>query len=161
MSGGHSQSCSCARHLTVARPNVSNEDTCTPGSRADKTLVAKSTVLPSACLPHHASPVEASLLTAASSTHHHTAALDPLWHWLSSHRPLVVSYGDEVAALLAAGFPGAKVARALMPVPRTHSVRAITDTATPTNEQVRRDLIVAPSQSLARPKLKYSLRVER
>jgi hypothetical protein len=139
------------RLLAVSQSNVSDEDTSTPDNHAPKTRVTSTVTRRSACIANHASPVEASLLTATSSTHHHTAALDPLWHWLSSLRPLVVSYGDEAAALLAAGCPGAKVARALMPVQRTHSVRAITDTATTTNEQVRRDLIVAPSQSSQGP----------
>jgi hypothetical protein len=42
-------------------------------------------------------------VTAESSTRQLTAVLDPLWDWLSSLRPLVVSYGDEAAALLADG----------------------------------------------------------
>ena len=43
------------------------------------------------------------LVTAESSTHQLTAVLAPLTIWLSPLRPLVVSYGDEVAALLSAG----------------------------------------------------------
>ena len=43
------------------------------------------------------------LVTAESSTHQLTAALDPHTIWLSSLRPLVVSYVDESAALLAGG----------------------------------------------------------
>jgi hypothetical protein len=42
------------------------------------------------------------LVTAESSTHKVTAALAPLPIWLSSLRPLVVSYGDDAAALFAA-----------------------------------------------------------
>ena len=43
------------------------------------------------------------LVTAESSTRHVTAALTALTIWLSPLRPLVVSFGDEVAALLADG----------------------------------------------------------
>ena len=43
------------------------------------------------------------LVTAEPSTQQLTAAHDPLSIWLSSRRPLIVSYGDESAALLTAG----------------------------------------------------------
>ena len=43
------------------------------------------------------------LVTAESSTRQLTAALAPLTIWLSPLRHLVVSYGDEAAALLADG----------------------------------------------------------
>ena len=43
------------------------------------------------------------LVTAESSTQQLTSALAPLPIWPSSLRPLVVSYGDEAAALPAAG----------------------------------------------------------
>ena len=43
------------------------------------------------------------LVTAESSTQQLTAARDPLSHWLSPLRYLVVSYGDEAAAQLADG----------------------------------------------------------
>ena len=43
------------------------------------------------------------LATAESSTQQLTAAHDPLSIWLSSRRLLIVSYGDEAAALFAAG----------------------------------------------------------
>ena len=43
------------------------------------------------------------LVTAESSTRQVTAVHDPLPIWLSSLRPLVVSYGDETTALLADG----------------------------------------------------------
>ena len=43
------------------------------------------------------------LLTAESSTGQLTSALAPFPIWLSPLRPLVVSYGDEAAALFADG----------------------------------------------------------
>jgi hypothetical protein len=43
------------------------------------------------------------LVRAESSTRQLTSALAPLTIWLSSLRPLIDSYGDEAAALLAAG----------------------------------------------------------
>ena len=45
----------------------------------------------------------AYMLTAVSSIRQVTAVLDPRTIWLSSLRPLVVSYGDEAAALFAVG----------------------------------------------------------
>ena len=42
-------------------------------------------------------------VSAESSAQQLTAALAPLTMWLSSLRPLVVSYGDEAAALFTAG----------------------------------------------------------
>ena len=44
-----------------------------------------------------------SLVTAEASTGQVTAALDPLPIWLSSLRTLTIPYGDEAAALFAAG----------------------------------------------------------
>ena len=43
------------------------------------------------------------LVTAESSTRHVAAAFAPLSIWPSPLRPLVVSYGDEAAALFVAG----------------------------------------------------------
>ena len=53
--------------------------------------------------PHVQQLTLACLVTAESSTHQVAAALVPLSHWLSPLRPLVVSYGDDAAALLADG----------------------------------------------------------
>jgi hypothetical protein len=44
------------------------------------------------------------LVTAESSTRQLTSAVAPLPLWLFPLRPLVVSYGDQAAALFAAGF---------------------------------------------------------
>ena len=53
--------------------------------------------------PHVQQRTLTCLVTAESSTCQVTAVHDPLPIWLSPIRPLVVSYGDEAAALFVAG----------------------------------------------------------